>query len=207
MGSRMDTHQSFHDVMTRLRAGDNAAASEVFHRYADRLILLTQRRLEPRLRPKMDPEDVLQSVFRSFFTRQGAGQMEDLETWDNLWGMLVVLTLRKCGRRVQYFHSDRRDVNRESPGVPPSDVSAADWDALTAAPTVDEATALAETVEELMTHFEEKHRQILTLALQGCPIPEISAQVGCTERTVYRVLDRVQERLKQMQQGDSHLAN
>lgn len=203
----MALDQSFHDFMARLQTGDNAAASQVFHRYVDRLILLAQRRLEPRVRGKIDPEDVLQSVFRSFFAHQAAGQMEDLETWDNLWKMLVTITLRKCGRRLDYFHAACRDVNREVTGPPASDQSGASWETLTADPTASEATALAETVEVLMTQLDDRHRQILTLCLQGCPIPEISTQVGCTERTVYRVLDRIQELLQRMRNEDPPLAN
>ena len=44
-------------------------------------------------RQKVDPEDVVQSAFRSFFTRQAAGQF-DVASWDDLWGLLVVITVR-----------------------------------------------------------------------------------------------------------------
>ena len=36
----------------------------------------------------------MQSVFKSFFVRQGQGQFE-LDNWDSLWGLLVRITLRK----------------------------------------------------------------------------------------------------------------
>jgi RNA polymerase sigma-70 factor (ECF subfamily) len=193
----MDDNPSFDDLMGRLRAGDNDAATRVFNEYANRLIALARRRLDPRILQKVDPEDVLQSVFRSFFRGQAAGRMDEIHTWDSLWGMLVVITRRKCGRRAMYFHADRRDVQREVSPRPRPDQSVADWEAGDE-PTPEDAAILAETVERLMLRLDEKNRHILALRLQGCPAPEIAAQARCTERTVYRVLDRVKTMLHEM---------
>jgi RNA polymerase sigma-70 factor (ECF subfamily) len=192
----MSANRSFDDVMTRLRAGDDEAAARVFKRYSNQLIALARRRLDPRILQKIDAEDVLQSVFRSFFRCQAAGQMDDLADWDNLWGMLVVITLRKCGRRVEYFHAASRDIDREVSDQPPPDCSAADWEAGGLEPTPAEAAILTETVEGLMQQLEGKHREIFSLSLQGYTTTETSEQVGCTERTVYRVLERVKEMLQ-----------
>lgn len=204
----MSPNHSFDDLMARLRSGDNDAATQVFNRFAGRLIALARRRLDPQILQKMDPEDVLQSVFRSFFRCQAAGQMDDLATWDNLWGMLVVITLRKCGRRLDYFHAACRDVQREVSAPAPADQSGPDWEATAPEPTPAEAAILTETVEHLMNRLEGRHRQILALSLQGYSAPEISSQVSCTERMVYRVLGRVKEWLERMRdengKGNGH---
>jgi RNA polymerase sigma-70 factor (ECF subfamily) len=193
------TDDSFDDLMGRLRRGDNAAAAKVFNEFANRLIDLVQKRLGPKIRRKVDPEDVLQSVFRSFFRRQATGQMEELETWDSLWGMLVVIAVRKCGHRVEYFRAACRDVQREvaEPGLPES--SGLAGIVSDPEPTPAEEAVLNDLVQHLMGRLEGRHPQILALSLQGFTIPEISAQVGCTERTVYRVLERVKSWLQQLQ--------
>src|SRR5437773_10826372 len=103
---------SFANVMDRLRAGDGDAAAEVFHRFAHRLIALARSRLDHLLRAKVDPEDVMQSVYRSFFSRQAAHGYE-FAGWDGLWGMLTVITLRKCGHRAEFFRSEERRVGKE----------------------------------------------------------------------------------------------
>jgi hypothetical protein len=70
----MSADDSFRDVMARLAAGDQDAAARVFHRFAHRLVALAGARLGENLRRKLDPEDVLQSVFRSCFSRHGGGE-------------------------------------------------------------------------------------------------------------------------------------
>jgi RNA polymerase sigma-70 factor (ECF subfamily) len=182
---------SFNDLMTRLRAGDEQAACEVFQQYTGRLIGLARSRLGSRLRQKVDPEDVLQSVYKSFFTRQARGEVEAVD-WDGLWSLLTVITLRKCGRWVERFHTGMRRLDAEVSGAD----SARSWEAVASDPTPEEAAMLTETVERLLHGLEGRERQIVTLALQGAAVPEIATEVGRTRRTVQRVLARVKEQLQ-----------
>jgi RNA polymerase sigma-70 factor, ECF subfamily len=111
-GTVMEPNDSFAELGSRLRTGDQGAASEVFRRFAGRLIAPTRTELDARLRRKMDPEDVVQSVYRSFFTRYSAGQF-DLATWESLWGLLAVITVRKCLGRAEYYLAQCRTVAGE----------------------------------------------------------------------------------------------
>jgi RNA polymerase sigma-70 factor (ECF subfamily) len=188
---------SFDDLLARLRAGDNEAATQVFNRFAHRLIGLARVRLDQRLRQKVDPEEVVQSVYKSFFIRFAEGQF-DLRTWDNLWALLTVLTVRKCGHRIEYFHAARRDVRGEVTPRP-ADESRSSWEAIAREPTPVEAALLTELVDQLMNALEPRHREIVALTLQGHGPPEVSAQVGCSERTVKRVLERVRDWLQRRQ--------
>lgn len=195
----MSEDYSFDDLMARLRSGDNDAAAQVFNRFANRLIDLARRRLaSPQIRRKLDPEDVLQSVFRSFFVHQAAGEITGIQNWDNLWSLLVFITLRKCGRRIAYFHYASRDVRREIPVQLAKLEAARECGAGAEEPTPSEAAVLTETVEQLMNGLGARHREILSLSLQGYSARQISRQVGCTERMAYRVLKRVKELLKAM---------
>jgi RNA polymerase sigma-70 factor, ECF subfamily len=188
---------SFNDLMTRLRAGDEQAACQVFQQYAGRLIALARSRLGSRLRQKVDPEDVLQSVYKSFFTRQVRGQVEAAD-WDGLWSLLTVITLRKCGRWVERFHTGMRRLDAE---VPVGGDSATSWEAVASDPTPEEAAMLTETVERLLHGLEGRERQIVALALQGAAVAEIATEVGRTRRTVQRVLARVKELLQSDEGG------
>jgi RNA polymerase sigma-70 factor (ECF subfamily) len=193
----MSQDRSFDDLMARLKAGDPDAAAQVFQRFGQRLIALARSRLDRHIGPKVDPEDVLQSVFQSFFTRHVDGQFE-LEDWNGMWGLLTVITIRKCRRQYERFQTDRRDVRREIQTPFTASKWGVDCQAVARDPTPSEAAILAETVEQLMLHLEERERNMLALRLQGYKIPEISERVGRTERTVRRVLDRVKRQLERM---------
>src|SRR5437762_3488388 len=98
----MSQEPSFEDLMERLRLGDERAAQQIFERFAHRLMGLARTRLSGGLRQKVDPEDVMQSVFKSFFRRHAEAQF-DLSGWDSLWALLTVITLRKSGHKVKEY--------------------------------------------------------------------------------------------------------
>jgi hypothetical protein len=45
----VSSNPSFEDLMARLRAGQNDAATEVFNRFAGRLIALARKQLDPQV--------------------------------------------------------------------------------------------------------------------------------------------------------------
>jgi RNA polymerase sigma-70 factor (ECF subfamily) len=186
---------SFDDLMSRLRDRDSEAAREVFNRFAGRLIGLARTRLDGMVRAKVGPEDVVQSVFKSFFRCQAEGQF-DVRNWDGLWSLLVVITARKCGRQLRRFRSAGRDVRKEVAPPDPGEDSAPGWEALSRDPSPEEAAVLAETLEQVMRDLNERERQVLGLRLQGYTVPEISTRVGRTEYTVQGILKRVRRRLE-----------
>jgi RNA polymerase sigma-70 factor (ECF subfamily) len=188
---------SFDDLMARVKAGDQEAATALFNRYAHALVALARSRLDQQLRPKLDPEDVMQSVWKSFFVRYVNGQY-DVGGWDSLMGLLVVITLRKCSRKREYYQAARRDPRREVPAAPFGEDSDVGWEAVARDPSPPEAAMLAQTLEQVLANLEGRERQIVSLALQGYSHAEISAEVGRTERTVQRVLARVKRRLERM---------
>jgi RNA polymerase sigma-70 factor (ECF subfamily) len=193
----MEQHDSFTELAERLRTGDGGAATEVFRRFAGRLIALARTELDTRLRRKEDPEDVVQSVYRSFFTRCHAGQFE-FATWDALWSLLTVITVRKCNSRAEHYLAQRRNVAGEVDLGPTSDAADGLDQAIDREPTPLEAAVVAETVEQMMRGLEPDDRAIVELSLQGYTAREISARLGVSERTVGRVREFVKKRLQRM---------
>lgn len=185
----MSQDLSFDEVMGRLRAGEDQAAAQVFNQFAERLIALARSRLDKFTRQKVDPEEVIQSVYRSFFKRHAEGQF-NVQDWDNLWTLLAVIAARKCANRVNFFRAACRDVRQE---MPVADGSAADWPGSAAEPTPEEAAILTETIEELMRGLDKRNHEILTLALQGYTTAEISTKLGRAKRSVQRVLEHVKK--------------
>jgi RNA polymerase sigma-70 factor (ECF subfamily) len=181
---------SFADLLERVRSGDEDAADEIVQRFTVRLVALARKRIEPLIRAKDDPEDVLQSVYRSFFARARDGQFE-LDSWTDLWALLARITVRKCGHRVAYSFAARRDARRNQEPFSGNEASPAELQAIAREPTPIESAMLAETLEDLMVALDDgRRRQILTLRLQGHSFAEISRQVGRSEQTVHRVLEQ-----------------
>jgi len=190
----MSDENSFHDLLARLDQGQGDAQTEVFRRFAERLVKLARARLDDRIRKTTDPEDVMQSVWRSFFTRQQAGKFE-LQDWGGLWAVLAVMTVRKCGRRSMAAQRAKRDVTRESnPQSSATDDSSFRWEAVDRAPTPDEAATLTEMVEQVMSGLDDREQNIFSLRLQGFTVSEISEQVDLTERSIHRKLAAIRER-------------
>ncbi len=194
----MPTDQSFDALMERMRRGDDTAAAAVVQCFGRKLIRLARQQLGSTLRYKADPEDVVQSAYRSFFTRYRAGQF-DIATWNDLWGLLTVITLRKCLNRAEYFQAECRDPHREVSETRSADDSGPRWEIADRAPTPLEATMLAETVEQLLRGVAACERPIVELSLQGYTALEISAQLQRSERTVRRVRERLKKHLHRLQ--------
>ncbi len=190
----------FEQVIEQLRRGEEAGANEVYHRFARRVYGLAHARLEGAMRNKVDPEDVVQSAFRSFFclAREGDPERFDVRNWDGLWAVLVVIAVRKCRRQWRLFHAAGRDVRREQARQPAPDDSSSNpaLEAVDREPLPEEAAALGDLVERLLGSLVPRDRAILEQRLQGHGIEEIVAATGRSERAVYRVLAEARGHLK-----------
>jgi RNA polymerase sigma-70 factor (ECF subfamily) len=187
---------SFNDLVGRLHAGDDHAAQEVFDRFVSRLVGLARTQIDPVVRQKVDPEDVVQSAFRSFFRRNEADQFE-LQSWDSLWGLLSLITVRKCAKKAEYYLAQRRGGGREVSLVQEGD-SHYGAVAIDREPTPDDAAMLLETVQEALRDFVAEDRAVIELSLQGFTAAEISAKLSRAERSVRRLRERVKKRLLRM---------
>ena len=110
-------------------------------------------------------------------------------------GLLAKITVRKCGRQAHAQRAAKRDVRREANLDTPSGRG---WEAPHRDPLPEEGVAFSEMIQMLLSELEPEKREMLVLRLQGYSVPEISAQVGRTERSVYRLLDKVKARLLQL---------
>ncbi|OWK36597.1 ECF-type sigma factor [Fimbriiglobus ruber] len=188
----------FTGLMENLRSGNADAARQVFDRFARRLAGLAASRIPAPARARLDPEDVAQSVLRTFFRRHQAGEFRP-DHWDALWSLLAVLAVRKCGHKIGHVFAAKRDVRREvSPGGSEGEDSRPEWTPPDTAPSVEEAAILEETLAEVLATLRERERPIVLLRLQGFAIPDVAGQCGCSERTVHRTLETVRTRLQAM---------
>jgi RNA polymerase sigma-70 factor (ECF subfamily) len=188
---------SFAEFLTRLDDRDDAAVQELIGRFTHQLLALAHQRIGGGLRHKVDPEDIVQSTYKSFFIRYSAEKV-DVVNWNSLWGLLALITVRKFAERVAYHRAGCRDAAREV--SPPRQNEVARWlEPLGREPTPLEAAVLTETIEQLLAGLDEEERPILELSLQGYTTREISERLGRAERTVRLLREGVRHRLERWQ--------
>src|SRR5271168_2063640 len=105
----MAEDSAFLELIQQVRAGDEAAATEVVRRYEHALLREIRLRLrDPRLRRALDSIDICQSVLASFFLRAASGQYQ-LETSSQLLRLLVAMARNKLASQARHSYVTRRD--------------------------------------------------------------------------------------------------
>ena len=185
------------ELLASYRQGDEQAANELFRRYVGRLTVLARARMAPRIARRFDPEDVVLSAYRTFFVRARNGQFT-LSRSGDLWRLLVGIVLKKLSHQTARHTAEKRSVARE---VPLPDGGDSIWQISMQdlrSPTAEQAVAMAELVESLMTETEPLVRQVLKMRLSDYRISEIAVATQRSERTIRRVLDDLKTRLEKI---------
>ena len=177
-------------LIQRLRAGDPRAANGLFARYSKHLARAAEQHLARKLAGRVDGEDVVQSVFRTFFRRYQAGEFR-IDTSAQLWRLLLQITLRKARFQARFHLAEKRDATAEVAGA---DEALAE--AVAHEPGPAEAAALVDQIDALLTGLPELHARILERRLQGFSVAEIAEQTEVSRQTVYRSLELLGERLQ-----------
>ncbi len=174
-----------------LRKGDADSARRIFEHFSQRLCRLAQRHLSSRVRQRVDEEDVVQSVFRTFFHRDSQGQFR-VDHSDELWRLLVTITVRKARGIWRKNISASRDVGRE---VHINDTDPSQSAAFSHEPTVVEALVLADEIEALLAGMPASTAEALELRMGGCSPTEAAETMGISRQAFYRLLEPLKQRL------------
>jgi len=173
------------DLLERFRQGDPGAADALFARYVERLTQMARWHLSDLMQRRIDPEDAVQSAYRSFFIRARQGQFS-LERSGDLWRLLVGITLNKLHRQIAHHRARKRSVALDRPLAQTAFRSIASAD-----PSPLEAMMAADELQSLMAVLTPLQRQVLELRLQDCRWDQIATATGCSERTVRRALEQI----------------
>ena len=174
----------------QLKIGDAEAAQQLWNRYFERLVRLAQRRLTGAPRQMADEEDVALSAFNSVCVRAAEGKFPKLDDRQDLWRLLVTITVRKALAQRKYANRQKR---RPTDGSP---VRNDDDDALQqvmgSEPSPELAAQMAEDCRLLMEQLDDPQlRKIAQWKLEGYTNDEIAGHLGTVARTVERKLQRI----------------
>jgi RNA polymerase sigma-70 factor, ECF subfamily len=172
-------------LLRRFRSGDDGAAADLYRRYAGRLRALASAQCAMDLRVRFDADDIVQSVFRTFFQglRESAYEVPEGQ---ELWGLLFVIALHKIRNQANFHRAAKRDIGQTVGG-----------EFLTTHFASDEASLnyLLVLIEDEVKEYPPVNRQIVRMRIEGYEVGEIVRATGRSRRTVERVLQNFRQRL------------
>jgi RNA polymerase sigma-70 factor (ECF subfamily) len=187
----MPATSSDDEFLDRVSRGSPSVAAELDHRYRRRLCRLVQWVLDGSLQQREDPEDVVQTVLRTYFRRAALGEFQIADSSD-LWALLAKITRRKILKRAEYHQAAKRGMGAET-DLPFDLAGGRD-------PEPADAAVAAELVEKTLHGLEPRAGEVFQLRLAGCTETEIAAELLCTRAEVRLQLKRIRERLNQLEE-------
>lgn len=187
--SEPDEEISDQSLLRRFQKGQPDASTLLYLRYAGRLQALATKQRSADLAARVDPEDVVQSVFRTFFRRAAKGEYA-VPDGEEIWKLLLVIALNKVRTAAVHHHAAKRDTRKTTGGE-------AYNRALENATGTDESalTILKLVIEETLDRLPTAQRAMIELRIDGFDVAEIAARVGRSKRTVERVLQEFRSNL------------
>lgn len=200
-GASIDRSATDHCLVNRFRDGEQAAATELYLRYARRLQALTVSKTPDVLATRFDPEDVVQSVFRTFFRRVNEG-LYDVEPGKQLWQLLLVISLNKLRKMAKHHRAQKRDASRTQGSAA---LEEAEQFAAGGRAQQDEASLaiLQMVIDELLADLTDSQRNIIRLRIEGHAAAEIAERTKRSKRTVERVISDFRRELSDQIHGDT----
>lgn len=178
------------ELAAAYRAGSDTAARILFDRYCEKLLRLAQRRIGQRLMGRIDPEDIIQSAFRTFFVHLRREEFTFAQEND-LFKLLVRLTVHKTLRQIAHHRAAKRDPGREVINAL-EDRDLLEQLVLQEPPPEAEVTLLEE-MERFLGRLEPFDRKVLEMRLQGYSTREIAQTLNTYDRKIRRVLERIEK--------------
>jgi RNA polymerase sigma-70 factor (ECF subfamily) len=182
------TRESDHILLERFRDGEEDAATKLFLKYGTRLRAFAKAKTSDQLASRFDPEDVVQSVFRTFF-RRAANGLYDVPDGDELWQLLLVIALNKIRDLAVHHRALKRDVTRTEGG---NDQSMA---AANAGVKKSSIEVLKVVLEDFLESLPAKQSSVARLRMEGYQVEEIAEATKQSKRTVERVLNQLRKNL------------
>ena len=212
----MNQNSISNSLHRRLAAGTESVAFDIDLVFRDRLCRLVDREMHQIYKRRQDPEDIVQSVLKSFFKRAKKGEYF-FEDQESIWSLLKQVARNKLRKQITKDKTQKQDVFRELHDndeilVSPVSVNDAQAHVLGAAleialsrtesPTPDFfrlqlfGYEIMDIVHVVLEGLAPPYPRILQLRLQGHSELAIGLEIGCGREADRYKLKRMEGRLK-----------
>lgn len=189
------------ELVERWRAGDEDAATILHERYLTRLLNLVGRHLADKFNSRLDPDDVVQSVFRSIFRLTREGRFE-FEGDSDFWKLLLTMALNKVRNTVRHHQAGKRTPEVESISTSADGVDGYIVNRLSSQPTLQEIVSFTDMLEQVLQQLDPDQQLLIQYRIEGYTQKEIAQKLGVDDRTVRRMFSSIRSRGEQLL-GDS----
>jgi DNA-directed RNA polymerase specialized sigma24 family protein len=176
----------------QLADGNQPAAEQLWLYISERLQEFASQKLDSRTRRRYDEHDAANSAFHSLCRGLTDGRIE-AGSRDALWGLLAVITSRKISAQRRYWNRLKRGggtVRGESGFGELGQIGINGVDGKQMGP--DMLAEVSESCSEMLEALvDETMKKIVLLKFQGATNGEVASELGCTQRTVERKLERI----------------
>ncbi|MGE3817953.1 MAG: ECF-type sigma factor [Isosphaeraceae bacterium] len=176
--------------LIELRQGDEAAAGRLWDHLHRRLLTLAEREVAHKAPSGFDGEDVALSAFHTLCQSLRQGRYGDVDNRDELWQLLLVITINKARRRV-------RDENRlrRGGGLSRSDDGGEFLSSIVSPEPDPQMVSMArEECQRLLGSLGSRDLQLVVLLkAEGYTDEQVAENLGCTRRTVQRRLALIRD--------------
>ncbi len=183
-------------LLNRAAAGDPAAAGELLARHRAGLRGFVERHLDPVVRARVDPSDVVQEA-QADMARQLADYLQRRPMPFHLWARKAAYNRLANARRDH--RAARRDIRREAAAPDPTSLELA-RSLMAPGPSPSEAAAANELAERLaaaVDGLDADDREVLLLRqADGLPYEEVAALLGVTAAAARQRYGRALLRLR-----------
>ncbi len=199
-----DSRVLFSRICSEFEFGDSRIEMTVFDRLSGPLLRLVQSRLSKHYQAKTSAEDIVQATFMSFVRRHKKKPF-DIENVEVMWSIMSTIAIRKCQNEIRKYQRAKRDIKKEVGGLggfrDSGEQKAFENSALVSRePTPQRRVESQERFDKILNSLNKKQREVALFRLRGYNNDEIAKRMNISERSVYRVLDKIRFQIIRMEQ-------
>jgi len=184
----------FDRLMADVAAGSEDAVMRLAETYTPHIIRSVRRCLSPKIRQKLDSQDVAQTLWASLLRRRA--DLLRFKTREQLIAYLVRATKNKVAEKAVKLRRQKYDIDREEPldapaTAPKNSRISSEREPHSRDPTPSTDASVRERWQLLMSKASERDRQILQLVIQRRTFFEISEILSIHEQTARRAVEKL----------------
>ena len=198
----MNSDTSLTQWLDRFKAGDEQAVKQIWNSCFNRMVKLAKNKLRNGKLRVADEEDMAISAFKSFCKAAEVGRFPQLENSNDLWQILIMITVRKVAEHQRRALTQKRgagNVRGESvfvAGDKQEDPGMQGVAGMEMPPEI--ISEMNEQCESLLAGLNDELRAIAVLKMEGYTNAEIAVRIERKVVTVERKLRLIRETWKNL---------